>query len=105
MMKHYGQEEQFLAIRHGNALLSVCAGEAIKTVSARFYNALRILKAEGIMGDLNDGPEQKPLERNDVEQTILKLLPAGPFDMIISHNPNGEYTRHIRHEETGKAVY
>jgi hypothetical protein len=56
------------------------------------------------MGDLNDGPEQKPLERNDVEQTILKLLPAGPFDMIISHNPNGEYTRHIRHEEVSKAV-
>jgi LmbE family N-acetylglucosaminyl deacetylase len=72
--------------------------------SARFYNALRILKAEGIMGDLDDGPEQKPLERNEVEQTILKLLPAGPFDLIISHNPNGEYTRHIRHEETGKAV-
>jgi LmbE family N-acetylglucosaminyl deacetylase len=72
--------------------------------STRFYNVLRILKAEGIMGDLNDGPEQKPLERNEVEQTILKLIPAGPFDLIISHNPNGEYTRHIRHEETGKAV-
>jgi LmbE family N-acetylglucosaminyl deacetylase len=72
--------------------------------SARFYNALRILKAEGIMGDLNDGPEQKKLEKNEVEQTILKLLPGGPFDLIISHNPNGEYTRHIRHEETGKAV-
>jgi LmbE family N-acetylglucosaminyl deacetylase len=72
--------------------------------SSRFYNVLRILKAEGIMGDLDDGPEQKPLERNEVEQTILKLIPAGPFDLIISHNPNGEYTRHIRHEETGKAV-
>ena len=72
--------------------------------SSRFYNVLRILKAEGIMGDLDDGPEQKTLEKNEVEQTILKLLPAGPFDLIISHNPNGEYTRHIRHEETGKAV-
>jgi LmbE family N-acetylglucosaminyl deacetylase len=72
--------------------------------AARFFNALRIFKAEGIMGDLDDGPEQKPLERIEVEQTILKLLPAGSFDLTISHNPNGEYTRHIRHEETGKAV-
>ena len=72
--------------------------------STRFYNVLRILKAEGIMGDLDDGPEQKTLEKNEAEQTIMKLLPAGPFDLIISHNPNGEYTRHIRHEETGKAV-
>ena len=72
--------------------------------STRFYNVLRILKAECIMGDLDDGPEQKTLEKNEAEQTIMKLLPAGPFDLIISHNPNGEYTRHIRHEETGKAV-
>jgi LmbE family N-acetylglucosaminyl deacetylase len=72
--------------------------------AARYYNALKILKAEGIMGDLDDGPEQKPLEENEVEQTILKLLPAIYFDLIITHNPNGEYTRHIRHEETGKAV-
>jgi LmbE family N-acetylglucosaminyl deacetylase len=72
--------------------------------SIKFYNALRILKAEGIMGDLDDSPEQKPLEGNEVEQTILKLLPAGPIDLIISHSPKGEYTKHIRHEETGKAV-
>ena len=26
------------------------------------------------------------------------------FDLIISHNPSGEYTRHIRHEEVSKAV-
>ena len=26
------------------------------------------------------------------------------FDLIITHNPSGEYTRHIRHEEVGKAV-
>jgi LmbE family N-acetylglucosaminyl deacetylase len=72
--------------------------------SLRFYNALRILKSEGIMGDLDDGPEQKPLEENKVEQVVLNLLPAKHFDLIISHNPTGEYTRHIRHEEAGKAV-
>ena len=70
----------------------------------RFYNALRILKSEGIMGSLDDGPEQKPILENEVEQAILNLLPAKHFDLIISHNPTGEYTRHLRHEETGKAV-
>jgi LmbE family N-acetylglucosaminyl deacetylase len=84
-------------------ILCLCRGSD-EDRSSRFYNVLRILKAEGIMGDLDDGPEQKTLGKNEVEQTILKLLPAGPFDLIISHNPNGEYTRHIRHEETGKAV-
>ena len=56
------------------------------------------------MGDLDDGPEQNPLEENVVEQAMLNLLPAKHFDLIISHNPTGEYTRHIRHEETGIAV-
>jgi len=56
------------------------------------------------MGDLDDGPEQKPLNENVVESAILDLLPHKHFDLIITHNPNGEYTRHIRHEEIGNAV-
>ena len=72
--------------------------------STKFYNALKILKSEGIMGDLDDGPEQKPLGENEVEQAIINLLPAKHFDLIISHNPGGEYTKHRRHEEVGKAV-
>ena len=72
--------------------------------SAKFYQTLKILRAEGIMGCLDDGPEQKPLEENMVKKAILKLLPAKHFDLIISHNPAGEYTRHLRHEEVGKAV-
>ena len=70
----------------------------------RFFKTLQILGSEGAMGDLDDGPEQKPLDENELEHTILKLLPSVHFDLIISHNPNGEYTRHVRHEETGKAV-
>lgn len=72
--------------------------------SLKFKKALRILKSEGIMGDLDDGPEQNPLEEDEVEQAILKLLPVKHFDLIISHNPTGEYTRHVRHEEAGRAV-
>jgi LmbE family N-acetylglucosaminyl deacetylase len=56
------------------------------------------------MGDLDDGPEQKPLDRSEVEEAILRLIPSLQYDLIISHNPGGEYTRHLRHEETGKAV-
>jgi len=70
----------------------------------KFLKALQTLGSEGIMGDLDDGPEQKPLDENETENTIIKLLPHRHFDLIISHNPGGEYTRHIRHEETGKAV-
>ena len=56
------------------------------------------------MGDLDDGPNQKPLKQVDVEQTILELLPSKQFDLIITHSPLGEYTRHIRHEEISNAV-
>jgi LmbE family N-acetylglucosaminyl deacetylase len=70
----------------------------------RFNNALKAFKSDGIMGDIEDGPEQKPINENELETAILDLLPAWHFDLIISHSPIGEYTRHIRHEEVGKAV-
>jgi len=84
-------------------IISLCRGSDSNR-APKFYNALKILKSEGIMGDLDDGPEQRPLNNSDVERSILNLLPAKHFDLIISHNPSGEYTRHIRHEETAKAV-
>jgi LmbE family N-acetylglucosaminyl deacetylase len=72
--------------------------------AAKFYKVLKILKSEGIMGDLDDGPDQKPLDGKEAEHAIMQLLPPAHFDMIISHSPSGEYTRHIRHEEVSKAV-
>lgn len=72
--------------------------------AVKFFKSLEILGSEGIMGDLDDGPDQNPLDENELEQTILKLLPPKNFDLIIAHSPNGEYTKHLRHEETGKAV-
>ena len=70
----------------------------------RFFQAQQVLGATGKMGDLDDGPEQKPLDEIEVQGTILKLLPQRHFDLVISHNPTGEYTRHVRHEEIGRAV-
>ncbi len=84
-------------------IVSVCRRNDTERAT-KFYNALKVLKSDGIMGDLDDGPEQNPLEEKEVEQTILDLLPEKHYDLIISHNPNGEYTRHLRHEEVSKAV-
>ena len=84
-------------------IVSVCRGSDTDR-APKFYKALQALKSEGIMGDLDDGPEQHPLNEAELEQTILNLLPAKHYDLIITHNPNGEYTRHLRHEEVSKAV-
>jgi hypothetical protein len=39
-----------------------------------------------------------------VQHEILQSLPSHRFDLIITHGLNGEYTRHLRHEETAQAV-
>lgn len=70
----------------------------------KFYETLKVLKSEGIMGDLDDGPDQTPLKEKEVELTVLELLPSKHYDLIISHNPNGEYTKHLRHDEISRAV-
>jgi hypothetical protein len=72
--------------------------------AAKFFQALPRLNAAGAMGDLNDGPEQIPLDNRRVEDTILELLGSRAFDLIITHGRRGEYTRHLRHEETVRAV-
>lgn len=70
----------------------------------KFYQVLKLLNAKGNMGDLDDGPDQNPLSNNEVELSILDLLPQTHFDLIITHNPHGEYTKHLRHEEISNAV-
>jgi LmbE family N-acetylglucosaminyl deacetylase len=65
---------------------------------------LEILRAEGNMGDLDDGPEQISLDAEQIQDRIVRLLPSNRFDLIITHSPAGEYTRHRRHEEIGDAV-
>ena len=72
--------------------------------SSKFYKVLKILNSQGIMGNLDDEPEQKPLDTTEVEHHILDLLPEKHYDLIITHSPRGEYTKHLRHEEVSKAV-
>jgi LmbE family N-acetylglucosaminyl deacetylase len=70
----------------------------------KFIKALLAYKAQGIMGDLDDSPDQKPLEENGVREAVLNLLPKKHYDLILTHSPSGEYTRHLRHEEIGRAM-
>jgi LmbE family N-acetylglucosaminyl deacetylase len=70
----------------------------------KFEKALKKLNINGIMGDLDDGPDQVPLAKIEIENCIMELLQQKEYDLLITHNLSGEYTRHIRHEEVGKTV-
>lgn len=70
----------------------------------KFSKVLTLLNAQGIMGDLDDGPDQIPLPDLLVQDAILSLLPRRDYELLLTHAPNGEYTRHRRHEEVSRAV-
>lgn len=72
--------------------------------SAKFSSAMKEYNAEGYIGDLDDGPEQEPLDSGEVQRTITGLLPFDRFNVVVTHSTSGEYTRHLRHEETAQAV-
>jgi LmbE family N-acetylglucosaminyl deacetylase len=72
--------------------------------SQRFARVVQQLGAEGGMADLDDGPEQLPLERRLVRATLRALIAERSFDLVLTHAPHGEYTRHLRHEEVSRAV-
>jgi hypothetical protein len=55
-------------------IISLCRASDHDRAS-RFRNALKVLKANGNMHDLDDGPEQIPLSDLLVQKTILQLLP------------------------------
>lgn len=84
-------------------IITLCRGSDTDR-APRFKKALSQLGADGSMGDLDDGPDQLPLNENQITQTIICLLPDRHFDIIISHDPAGEYTRHLRHEEAANCV-
>jgi LmbE family N-acetylglucosaminyl deacetylase len=93
-------------LRHSHwhwTIVTLCrAGDPDR--APRFRRALQALGATGHMGDLDDGPSQPPLSRTLVQETVLSLVGPGPFDLVMTHSPFGEYTRHFRHEEVGADV-
>ena len=93
-------------LRHSDwhwTIVSLCRGSDSDR-APKFTRAAQQLGASSEIGDLDDGPEQLPLSEVDVQQMVLSLLPETHFDLILTHSPHGEYTRHRRHEETGTAV-
>lgn len=72
--------------------------------ASKFFSALAHLNAAGAMGELDGVPGQTPLAIGHIQKTVLELLPSRTFDLVITHGIWGEYTRHLRHEETSKAV-
>lgn len=71
----------------------------------KFHRACSALSATSCrIADLDDGPDQLPLPVELVEETILSLYPAEHWDYVMTHSFDGEYTRHLRHEEAARAV-
>jgi LmbE family N-acetylglucosaminyl deacetylase len=70
----------------------------------RFRRVLQRLGAEGEMADLDDGPDQAPLPIGQVRQTTARLLAGASYDLVLTHGPLGEYTRHRRHMECCQTV-
>ena len=82
---------------------SLCRGDDADR-EPKFQRTVAQLGAAGSIGELDDGPEQNPLDDAQVRKTVLSLVPAARYDLILTHGPRGEYTRHRRHEETCRAV-
>ena len=70
----------------------------------KFRKTLKHYGARGEIGDLDDGPEQRPLSDAVIREMIFDLLPEERFDLVLTHGPSGEYTHHLRHEECSRAV-
>jgi LmbE family N-acetylglucosaminyl deacetylase len=95
-----------LILRHSDwrwRIVTLCRASDDERAS-RFRSALELFGAQGEMADLDDGPEQRPLAAAEVEETILQLVQPAEFDLVLTHGPGGEYTRHRRHEECCRGV-
>jgi LmbE family N-acetylglucosaminyl deacetylase len=82
----------------------LCRGSDLDR-APRFFRVLETLGAQGALADLDDGPDQAPLPDGIAEAAVLALVPPDPYDLILTHAPTGEYTRHRRHEELYWAVW
>lgn len=84
-------------------IASMCRGDD-RDRAPKFKKAYSAYKASGAMAKIDDGVEQVPLPPGALKREILRILHARQYDLIITHSPFGEYTRHLRHEEVGRAV-
>jgi len=84
-------------------IVTLCrAGDSDR--APKFRQVLKQLSAEGEMAAIDDGPEQSPLPIGLIQATITSLLGCNCYDLLLTHGPRGEYTRHHRHEECCQGV-
>ena len=85
-------------------VLSLCRGDDPDR-APRFEEAARALNAWSAISDLDDSPVLAPLsaDLHEIKDRIAALVPRD-FDLVFTHGPNGEYTRHERHEQVHLAV-
>ncbi len=93
-----------LSMSHSSWFVATLCRAGDPDRAPKFGRVLDAIGAAGAMADLDDGPDQSPLDGSDVQETILSLLAGREFDLVLTHGPKGEYTRHRRHEETCKGV-
>jgi LmbE family N-acetylglucosaminyl deacetylase len=84
-------------------IVTLCRG-ADPDRAPRFRRILERIGAEGEMADLDDGPDQAPLPVKQIQETTTRLLAGTSYNLILTHGPQGEYTRHRRHEECCQSV-
>lgn len=84
-------------------IASICRGGDSER-ALRFRRVLSELDADGDIADLDDGSEQRPLESRELDGAVVDLLGPRCWDLVVTHGPAGEYTRHRRHEEVCDSV-
>ena len=71
---------------------------------SKFHRAVSRLEAEGIMGDLDEGPQNVLIDMYELQFAIKELLPVSSYDLIVTHGSESEFIKHRRYGETGQAV-
>tara|TARA_Y100000310_G_scaffold345676_1_gene468167 strand:- start:3150 stop:3728 length:579 start_codon:yes stop_codon:yes gene_type:complete len=69
----------------------------------KFFRVCKELNARGFISDMDDEHIEEPLSLEEVVKRIEPIAMDKHFDVVYTHNSNGEYG-HIRHIETHKAV-
>jgi LmbE family N-acetylglucosaminyl deacetylase len=84
-------------------VVSLCRGDDPDR-RPKFFDAMMHLGVQGSIYHLDDGPQQRPLSDRCVQDAVQFAIKSPDYDLIITHSPFGEYTRHLRHEEVGLAI-
>jgi LmbE family N-acetylglucosaminyl deacetylase len=84
-------------------VLSLCRADDADR-APKFRRVCERLGVTGLISDLDDSASLQPVDPPaDVGERILSHLPAGPWDLCVTHGANGEYG-HLRHKEVHAAV-